>query len=282
MYCNVSCKNKFYRKAKREKQPPERVCKFCGKKFVPTSPSNTTYCSHGCYMANKKIADVERYQKIRKNTICVVCGKKLGYRKASYCSDECANTVYKKANLKDRVCKFCGKKFIPTMPSNKSYCSHGCYLSHKKIVSRERYQKIRKNTICVVCGKKLGFQRMKFCSDECASEFHKNTGLHGRCCKSCGKEFYPSRHSHKSYCSKECARLGKIEIAKKWREKNGRTKTSQKGPKGATICICPKCGETHAKFMFWTGRGTPRVYCNTCASSQETTTFMQEHIAHRY
>ena len=29
-------------------------------------------------------------------------------------------------------------------------------------------------------------------------------------------------------------------------------------------CKCPKCGEVHATFMHWAGRGVPRIYCRNC------------------
>lgn len=34
--------------------------------------------------------------------------------------------------------------------------------------------------------------------------------------------------------------------------------------KSATRCICPKCGKEHKLKIFWTGRGTPRLYCHRC------------------
>jgi transposase-like protein len=34
--------------------------------------------------------------------------------------------------------------------------------------------------------------------------------------------------------------------------------------KSATQCLCPKCGREHKLKIFWTGRGTPRVYCHRC------------------
>ena len=34
--------------------------------------------------------------------------------------------------------------------------------------------------------------------------------------------------------------------------------------KRMTICKCPKCERSHWAKLFWTGRGTPRVYCHEC------------------
>ena len=30
------------------------------------------------------------------------------------------------------------------------------------------------------------------------------------------------------------------------------------------MCLCPKCRSEHRRWMFWTGRGQPRKYCNNC------------------
>jgi len=29
-------------------------------------------------------------------------------------------------------------------------------------------------------------------------------------------------------------------------------------------CVCPKCGARHQKYLYWTGKGVPRIYCNEC------------------
>lgn len=38
----------------------------------------------------------------------------------------------------------------------------------------------------------------------------------------------------------------------------------------STECICPTCGATHKKKIFFTGRGKPRIFCgkdgNGCAN----------------
>ncbi len=40
-------------------------------------------------------------------------------------------------------------------------------------------------------------------------------------------------------------------------------------------CICPKCGVSYKCRMFWTGRGTPRVFCNKCKAIVEDTYFLE-------
>ena len=29
-------------------------------------------------------------------------------------------------------------------------------------------------------------------------------------------------------------------------------------------CFCPRCENTHKKFLYWTGRGKPKIYCKVC------------------
>jgi len=29
-------------------------------------------------------------------------------------------------------------------------------------------------------------------------------------------------------------------------------------------CVCPMCGVTHVKRLYWTGRGKPRKFCKSC------------------
>lgn len=36
------------------------------------------------------------------------------------------------------------------------------------------------------------------------------------------------------------------------------------GTKRAVQCLCPKCNKRHSAKLFWTGSGTPRLYCQRC------------------
>jgi hypothetical protein len=29
-------------------------------------------------------------------------------------------------------------------------------------------------------------------------------------------------------------------------------------------CLCPLCNKIHKLMIHWTGRGIPRIYCDTC------------------
>lgn len=47
-------------------------------------------------------------------------------------------------------------------------------------------------------------------------------------------------------------------MTKKRFQKKNRGKLSLKQ---LVECICPRCEKTHMSFMYWTGKGTPRVFC---------------------
>jgi uncharacterized C2H2 Zn-finger protein len=36
-----------------------------------------------------------------------------------------------------------------------------------------------------------------------------------------------------------------------------------------TDCRCPRCGKVHRIRLRWTGRGQPRVYCESCRLTEE-------------
>jgi hypothetical protein len=44
----------------------------------------------------------------------------------------------------------------------------------------------------------------------------------------------------------------------KWKKYNGPARYN------ITACVCPKCRLHHTQRMFWSGRGTPRKYCDSC------------------
>jgi hypothetical protein len=31
-----------------------------------------------------------------------------------------------------------------------------------------------------------------------------------------------------------------------------------------TECICPMCRKRYVRYTYWTGNGTPRIYCHSC------------------
>ncbi len=55
----------------------------------------------------------------------------------------------------------------------------------------------------------------------------------------------------------DCNRKGADMTTKRFQKKNrGKLSLKQR-----VECICPRCEKTHMCFMYWTGRGIPRVFC---------------------
>lgn len=47
--------------------------------------------------------------------------------------------------------------------------------------------------------------------------------------------------------------------------------TSDDLRKSDVACICPSCSRSHSIKMLWTGRGTPRKFCNSCRNIHDFT-----------
>ena len=43
--------------------------------------------------------------------------------------------------------------------------------------------------------------------------------------------------------------------------KNPKTVKRRKIREPLVECICPTCGIIHKTYMYWSGRGKPRIYC---------------------
>jgi len=43
-----------------------------------------------------------------------------------------------------------------------------------------------------------------------------------------------------------------------------------------TPCVCPKCRKTHKSKLYWTGNGTPRIFCHDCRFFTVVSEFIYE------
>ena len=103
-----------------------RTCPLCNTKFEVKSPSNKRmYCSVACF--NRR--PLRKPDMIRQ---CERCGKDFkryaGHVNQKYCSLECCRVP-----LTERLCKGCGKPFMPTMSSanrqsRQLFCDKHCWL----------------------------------------------------------------------------------------------------------------------------------------------------------
>lgn len=167
-----------------------KICPLCGQEFIPNSPKQK-YC--------KKPIDLT----------CSVCGKHFKGKCQPDNPTTCEDTVCKKSashaksTFAPRVCRVCGKEFIPT--SNRQ-------LDCNKPVQRT----------CIVCGKaftaKCSINDVsKTCSHECQIKYTAQQQVAAysnetRICELCSKPFQPVNNTQK-ICNRthyrKCAVCGK-------------------------------------------------------------------------
>ena len=67
-------------------------------------------------------------------------------------------------------------------------------------------------------------------------------------CEECSRTFAPKSNNQK-YCKRrDCIPKGE----------------DTSSEKESINCICPMCGCTHTKIIYWTGRFTPKIRCEYC------------------
>lgn len=129
-----------------------KICSICGKEFHPNS-SRQKYC-------NSEITKT-----------CIICGKTFKSRcnpsSSDCCSPECSQKFAclrrnEEASKQIRICKYCGKEFHPTHPSQ-IYCDNKHYAK------------------CVICGKLFEIDlstqdRPVTCSKECSYKLRFKDG----------------------------------------------------------------------------------------------------------
>ena len=93
----------------------------------------------------------------------------------------------------------------------------------------------------------------------------QKTGEKAECYCGCGLVFIKRSKSHRY--SPDC----KSSIYKRYRNKQAKYQKSykeknfKKNPSNTMHkCKCPRCGKEYKKRMHWSGRGTPRIYCEYC------------------
>jgi len=147
-----------------------------------------------------------------------------------------------------RKCLNCGKD---TRSDKRLYCSPKCAKEYRR---RPDYEENRR---CVICGNRLPRGRTAYCSNECAYQASLKTRGIKRRCRFCGKNISKLK-AQVMYCSDECRKEAYNLKRAEYRKKTNASMIR------SLECICPKCGNRHKKVLFWTGNGTPRIYCYNC------------------
>ncbi len=117
----------FHHKLHNDIVASEKICIFCGKKYIAQGFSESKFCSSNCrhkYYLHKNSIKKQPVEKI-----CPICGKtfKLKYPSSTNkcCSRACSFKLTAKKNRKttaEKICPVCGKIFKPKYPSSRAVC----------------------------------------------------------------------------------------------------------------------------------------------------------------
>ena len=133
------------------------ICQCCGKEFKSKANSQK-YCSQECYGKARAARDKATREKRKEQAVCVVCGKTFKRKdKEKICSEECRKAARK---VQEKVCKTCGKAFIPNR-DHKKFCSAECKKNANKV---EKPKPIKKLNVSAIARKarELGMSYGKY------------------------------------------------------------------------------------------------------------------------
>ena len=175
IYCSKECYNK-------DKETKEQVCIYCGKTFKAKNWHRQLACSMEC----RKRATQEKRQRLKEkkqkeldSRICVICGNTIqgGTMQSMYCSRECANTAFKKAqrdkyikkgrgNIRyEKTCVVCGEQYESKSNQSK-YCSNRCrriygFNSYKPHKRKDLVALIKRDGLkCQLCNEDIDMSRI--------------------------------------------------------------------------------------------------------------------------
>lgn len=176
------------------------VCSWCGKIFWDSPARNYETCGKQC-------ANALRSWRSRETKFCKTCGKAFSGTKSrmdrqDYCSLACA-PVGRPENKETRTCVGCGAQFKAVPSVDTKYCSHGCYIDHRRGTGQKTFT-------CEYCGKEFIDRRTvdrRYCSRECNGKALSENNTETVSCARCGEEFVRVKSSSQMFCSRECSNL---------------------------------------------------------------------------
>ena len=134
----------------------KKKCAVCGKIFEAKS-TTAIVCSTECRKIREKQMSGQWREEHKKEKVCKWCGKTfIPKNKESFCSDDCkrANSIQKNHEVAERrkkiggmpgakLCPECGKVFYPTKEwvykrGEKVFCSWTCYRAPEKRRKRRK------------------------------------------------------------------------------------------------------------------------------------------------
>jgi len=170
------------------------ICRYCGKKFIPSPYSAGKYCSCDCYHKSTKHGMHKQ---------CKYCGKIFYVHPSRTHKEYCSQKCWRASKLISKTCAICGKEFrvLRSIADRYNACSLEC---------RRKFTLYKK---CEICGKifRAEHPRRRHCSKECRweAETGKKRWEYAPkiklVCKQCNKIFYAWPSRTQKYCSRLCA-----------------------------------------------------------------------------
>lgn len=239
LYCSAKCRRgeSYLRNDMQEK-----YCPVCGKE-IKYGERHKKYCSEHC----QDVAHTKICKECGKEFVPKLAN---GYYRDSqlYCSAECANNARKDKTL--YVCKQCGKTFHrrKTETDRCDFCSRECsakYKSeHRPMVQKQFFFGFPHK--CEQCGKSF-FSLSKdatFCSKECRKQWKNEHAapiqIYYHECQQCGRIFI-SPQKNRKYCSEECQKKAYDKI----HEIRRRTRKRINGDADYSISLSKLCKRDH-------------------------------------
>lgn len=211
----------------------KRECRICGKEFI--SAGVKAYYCPDCRVVVFKETQRKYRQKHRKALLAL---------HKEYCAKKKAAQPPKP----ERICKHCGKTFVPIV-GRQIFCSRIC--CRRFHYPADRLGRLTVERTCKICGKTFvpiaGHQ--KFCSAECRESFQypskrKCRGAVEKTCKLCGKTFFTKVHD-KKFCSKKCE---EAYFSKEYKKCEQLSKPTEKKPLSQWMEEARQCGLSYGIY----------------------------------
>ena len=173
-----------------------------------------------------------------------------------YCSPKCCGRAgYKPREPKIIRCALerCQKSFVRKQ-NNQRFCCREHQREFNKLSKMKMKEKVSRVCAYEKCSKefKTWSPTRKYCSRNCwqKNKYHERRKYKTRLCVICGKPVKPPKYKYCSKHSFEDIPRGKRKV--------------DYDPARPTTAKCPLCERLHKVSINWTGRGMPRIYCESC------------------